>query len=806
MNNFVVPELLSPAGDFDCLKAAVQNGADCVYFGADMFSARAFSNNFSLDKLAEAINYAKIRNVKTNLTLNTLIKNNELDEALNVAKVAYEAGIDAIIVQDLGLAKYLIDNFPGLPVHASTQMTIYNLEGALLAEKLGFSRVVLARELSISEIEHICKNTNIEIEVFVHGALCMSCSGQCLLSSMIGGRSGNRGKCAQPCRLPYELVKSDAISTDTLDSGYILSTRDICGLDFLPRLIKAGVKSFKIEGRMKTPEYVATVTKVYRKYIDLALSDKPYTVDYSDRKILLQVFNRGGFSSGHLGDEYNDELVYKEKPNNMGLYLGTVEKFNSEKGHIKLTSNEILAIGDTISLEHETGTYTISELMLGHSNIEESSPFQPVTIGRMKGNISVGDKIYKMSSKELNRIALDSIDKENKKIKFNCSVTIKHEKPITMTIASVSENPEDLYSNIYFTITSPVVPVKALNAPLTQERVISQITKTKNTPFEFENVHIDLDENIFLPSIGALNELRRTAIEKIELVAHNRFSLDRQVNLSPIEFDDNNDTKKNKKTVSVLFNKFNKYLDYSLLEKVDNVYIPYKYFLDDSCYDAIKLVSKKFNIYIYLPTISKNFMKFDFDKILSNYPKIKGFVISNISHLKLLEQYKEKYTFIGNYTLNVFNDLTLKELTNFGISTCTVSPELSKDVLNSLSNKYSTEMIVYGNIPVMNLNYCLLGKSNKCYFKCKKYCNYYSNFYLKDRLGLEFKLNAENGITTIYNSKTTSIESSDLNVDSIRLDFLDESLSEINNAIRTHKNGEKLEGKNYTNGNLNREV
>lgn len=806
MNNFVMPELLSPAGDIDCLKAAVQNGADCVYFGADMFSARAFSTNFSLNNLAEAINYAKIRNVKTNLTLNTLIKNEELDEAINIAKIAYEAGVDAIIVQDLGLAKYLIKNFPDLPIHASTQMTIYNLEGALLAEKMGFSRVVLARELSISEIEYICKNCNIEIEVFVHGALCMSCSGQCLLSSMIGGRSGNRGKCAQPCRLPYDLIKSDAISTEKIDSGYILSTRDICGLDFLPRLIKAGVKSFKIEGRMKTPEYVATVTKIYRKYIDLALSGKAYNIDYSDRKILMQVFNRGGFSSGHLEDEYNNELVYSEKPNNMGLYLGTVEKFNPEKGHIQLTSNEILAIGDTISLEKETGTYTISELMLGHSNIEESSPFQPVTIGRMKGNISVGDKVYKMSSKELTRIALDSIEKENKKIKFNCALNIKQGEPITMTVASVSEDSNDVYSNIYFTITSPLKPIPALNAPLTKERVISQISKTKNTPIEFENIYVELDDNIFLPSIGTLNELRRTAIEKIEIVAQNRYSMDRHINLSPIEFKHDDKIKKNKKTISVLFNRFNRYIDYGLLEKVDRIYIPYKYFVDDNYSETIKTISKRFDTYIYLPTISKNFMKYDFNKILENFSKIKGFVISNISHLKLLEKYSGKYEFIANYTLNIFNDLTLDELTKSGISTCTISPELSKDVLNKLSNIYNTEMIVYGNIPVMNLNYCLLGRSNKCYFKCKKYCNYYSDFYLKDRLGLEFKLDTQNGITTIYNSKTTSIESSDLNVNSIRLDFLDESLTEINNAIRTHKSGNKLEGKDYTNGNLNREV
>lgn len=804
MNNYI--ELLSPVGDFDCLKAAVQNGADSVYLGTDSFSARASATNFTLDNLYEAISYAKKRNVKTHLTLNTLIKNNELSDAINVAKVAYTAGIDALIVQDLGLAKYLIENFPDLPIHASTQMTIYNLEGALLAEKLGFSRAVLSRELSLSEIEYICKNCNIEIETFIHGALCISYSGQCLLSSMIGGRSGNRGKCAQPCRLPYTLIKSDAHSTESLDNGYLLSTKDVCGLDFIPQLIKAGVKCFKIEGRMKTPEYVAIVTSIYKKYINLALSNEPYVIDYADRKMLMQVFNRGGFSSGHLANEYNTDLVYPKKPNNRGLYLGRVQKFNPDKGHIQLTSNEILSIGDTISLEKETGTYTISELMLGNNNIEESLPFQPVTIGRMKGNISVGDKIYKMSNKELTRIALESLNKENIKIKFDCIIKVKQDMPITMTVISTSDDSDDIYSNICFTITSPVIPVPALNAPITEERIISQISKTKNTPFLFEHIQIDLDDNLFIPSIGCLNELRRTAIEKIETVAKNRASKDTQISLSPISFKNDELKKKDKKMTSVLFNNLNQYYDYSLLEKVDKVYIPYKFFIDTNYTEVLKTITKKFNTYIYLPTISKNFIQFDFDKILVTYPKIKGFVLSNISHLKLLEKYSDKYEFIANYTLNIFNDLTLNELTKFGISLCDISPELSQDVLNSLSIQFNTEMIVYGKLPVMNSNYCLLGKSNKCYLKCKKHCQDYSEFYLKDRMGLDFKLQVENGITTIYNSKITSIESSELNVNSIRLDFLNESLSEINDIIKVHKLGSKLSGDEYTNGNLNREV
>ena len=410
-------ELLSPAGDFKCLKAAIQNGANSVYLGTDVFSARAFASNFNLDELEKAIQYAKIRGVKTHLTLNTLITDTEFESAINVAKKAYELGIDAIIVQDLGLAMELMKLFPDLPIHGSTQMTVHNLNGALELQDLGFKRVVLARELSVNEIDYICKNTDIQIETFIHGAICISYSGQCLFSSILGGRSGNRGKCAGPCRLPFELLENNK----SINSGYLLSTRDLCGLDFIPNLINAGVKSFKIEGRMKSPEYVATVTRIYRKYIDLALSGNEYIIDENDKKELLQVFNRGMSSPGHLSNEGNKDLVFKEKPNNMGLYLGKVQKYNSNKGYITVKLNEPVEIGDTISLEKEDGSYTISELMdTNMKNIKHTEIGQTVIIGRMKGNIKLSNNINKMSSKKLNNLARESYSKENRKILLNC--------------------------------------------------------------------------------------------------------------------------------------------------------------------------------------------------------------------------------------------------------------------------------------------------------------------------------------------------------------------------------------------------
>lgn len=369
-------ELLSPAGDIECVRAAVQNGADAIYVGASSFSARASATNFNLDELKEVINYAHIRNVKVHLALNTLIKNDEFQDAIFIAEKAYEYGIDAIIVQDLGLAQTLLSSFPKLPIHASTQMTVHNLDGIKSLERLGLQRAVLSRELSLPEIEHICRNTEMEIETFIHGALCISYSGQCLFSSMVGGRSANRGKCAQACRLPYQLLQNDRL----IDNGYLLSPRDLCGLDFLPSLIEAGVKSFKIEGRLKSPEYVAVATRIYRKYIDLYFSPNPYEINPKDRKDLLQVFNRGNFSSGHFDKEPNTNLVFKEKQNNMGIYIGNVANYNKKNGHVTLNLNDILALGDSITFENEPTKYRVSELMFQDKNIPFACDNEVITI------------------------------------------------------------------------------------------------------------------------------------------------------------------------------------------------------------------------------------------------------------------------------------------------------------------------------------------------------------------------------------------------------------------------------------------
>lgn len=718
-------ELLSPVGDFECLKAAVQNGADSVYFGANLFSARAFAHNFDEAELKKAIEYAKLRGIKTNLTLNTLIKDNEFDNAIKLASKAYEFGIDAIIIQDLGLAKKLIELFPDLPMHGSTQMTIHNLNGALKLQELGFKRVVLSRELSLTEIEYICKNTSIEIECFVHGALCISYSGQCLFSSMLGGRSGNRGKCAGPCRLPYKLIENDK----AIDSGYLLNTRDLCGLEFLPQLINAGVDCLKIEGRMKSPEYVATVTNIYRKYIDLAYSKNDFNINIEDKKTLLQAFNRGNFSSGHLDSSENRNLVFKKKPNNMGLFIGIIQKYNPNKGHITLKIQEKLNIGDTISVGNENGSYKISELMNKNTNLKETQVGQTVTIGRMKGNIKVGDKVYRLSSKELTTIAKESYKKEVKKTALNCTVSIKKNTPISINIKSYTKN--GIYKNLDISCKLDYIPEIAQNRPLDKETIIKQISKTTDTPYYFKNINIDLDKNLFLPKISILNELRRTALSNVENFAISK--IHRQLPKSFVDYISKetdsttlnnmrnfNNTKINSNAtpkVSLLLNVLHSDWNYNKLENIDSIYIPLKYFTSKKYSPVLKIISKKFDTYIYMPTIIKsnyeNLFLANAEEAVEKY-NIQGFVISNIGNLNLLHSLfnnlDEYYKVIANYTFNVYNSETVLELKKLGISSFTLSPELDKQTITSLCNYnyLQKELIVYGKVPLLNINYCLL--------------------------------------------------------------------------------------------------
>ena len=822
-------ELLSPVGDFECLQAAVQNGADSVYLGGSAFNARASASNFDNDNLKKAIRYAKLRNIKINFALNTLVKDDEFNDAIKLAEYVYSLGADAIIVQDLGLAKYIINNMPKMNVHGSTQMTIHNLQGVLALEKLGFKRVVLSRELSLSEIEYICNNSNIEIEVFTHGALCISYSGQCLFSSTIGARSGNRGRCAQPCRLPYELIDEE---NNSLDKGYLLSPRDLCSLEYIPDLIKAGVASFKIEGRMKTPEYVAVVTSIYRKYIDLALSDKDYKVDKEDIKRLMQVFNRGGFSTGNLNDEENLNYVYKEKPNNMGLYVGNVSSFNKNKGLITFKTSETLSIGDSISLEKESHKYTVTELMKNKQNIEKANIGDLITIGRMKGNISLGDKIYKLSSKSLSKSISEYYKSEHKKAPLSCAITIKKNHPLTLKVKSLDDG---IYSSMEVIKEIDVTPIDAISNPISKERIIEQLSKTTDTPFEFTKIEVDLDDNTYLPKISAINSLRRDCLQELENLAIKKFerispNCQNTAGLNIVHSKHKNNTSSNIQnslpneqnvpsanpqmpSISLLLNDLNPSYDYTELLDVDRIYIPLKFFNKKEMTELIKKLSSKSELYVYMPTIVKdnyrNIIYNSLDKFIKEF-NIKGIIASNLASINSLKKYMGKLNLIGNYTLNVFNSRSIIELAKLNINMVTLSPELDEISLKNLcsTSPIPTEIMVYGKLPVMNMGYCLLGSSNKCFPKCKMRCKTSSKYYIKDRLGYKFRIVPDNiqTVTTIYNSKTTSIPYENIDPTSVRISILDENINEINESIKIVKEGKTFSSKDYTYGNLYKNV
>ena len=885
-------ELLSPIGDFDCLKAAVQNGADSVYFGGSLFNARYNAHNFDADELKQAIQYAKLRNVKVDFTLNTLIKNNEFADAVELANYVYSLGVDAIIVQDLGLARYLIKNFPDLPIHASTQMTIHNLHGVKELEELGFKRAVLSRELSLDEIQYICKNTNIEIETFIHGALCISYSGQCLFSSSIGARSGNRGKCAQPCRLPYKLFstnnqkqKLNQNKSDTnnsincnnndndnnsnncnnnsnynnhnncnnnnndiyLDSGYLFSPRDLCGLNYIPQLINAGVSCLKIEGRMKSPEYVATVTKIYRKYIDLAYSQKDYIVDQNDIDELMQVFNRGGFSSANFESTPNRNYVFKEKPNNIGIYIGNVSKLNKEKGLVRLTLKNNVQIGDKISFEKEEHKYTISELMCNNNNLREANTGDTVVIGRMKGNLHLGDKVYKLTDAVKSKKIDEFIQKENKKIPLSAHIIVKKGVPLSLEVTSCDKENGNYFSMSAKSVID-ILPIDAITNPISEDRIKEQLCKTTNSQFEFKYIKADLDDNTYVPKISYINQLRRECLEKLEEQAIQRFSRNKKnivlssinsnindiaqnnsnksiiiqnnlcknniiQNNSDISVTGSNITNNENSKICLLLNELDLDYDYSKISNVDNIYVPLKYFKNKQYEEIIETLARNNNLYIYLPTVLKdNFRNFyfnDIDAIIKKY-KIKGLICSNLSCINYFSNLKGKLDLVANYTFNVFNNYTINELAEIGIKRVVLSPELDESNLKNITNNsiIPTEVLVYGKLVLMNIGYCLLGSSNLCYPRCDMKCKENSKFYLKDRLNMNFRLIPDSiqTISTLYNSKINSISYSNIKPNFVRISILDENIDEINEIIKCVKNDKPFTGSNFTKGNFNKTV
>ena len=621
---------------------------------------------------------------------------------------------------------------------------------------------------------------------------------------------GNRGLCAQACRLPYSLYNK---ANQKLDEGFLLSPSDLCGVKQLPDLIKAGVTSFKIEGRLKNPEYVAAVTRFYRKYIDLVYdninlsNDELYSLIDSNMNIknkntrltdyeeLLQSFNRGGFSTGHLKLEPNKNLIYKNKSNNSGFYLGKVEKFNHSKGYITLKANCMVGIGDKIGIDSDI--YTISELMVNNENKKLIKTGDIITIGRIKGDIKPGVKVYRLQSKLLNDDVSPTFneDKEFKKIKINGKIIIKKKWPIEFAVTGATRD------SIYFGESAnsrSIIPLHAQKQPLTDEKIIAQLSKTGNTWFEFENIDIIKDNDLFVP-ISDLNEIRRVTLEKLSQQIIKKHILSRKLKYNNIETNNTHQSKNQKQpTINLLIYKIDNKFDYTALKNVDKLYIPLRFFVIKKYREILLDICKKQNVYLYMPNFVRDSIKIDYDRILNDF-KINGIVISNLSQVETFKKYKKEL--IGNYTLNVFNAHTLDSLNEYGIKEYIISPELNDEDTNNLisNSNLPCSLMVYGRIPLMTLNYCLLGKSNKCYSECDKKCALNNEFILRDRLKFDFKFLPDTtlGLTTIYNSKITSFDYSNFNVSSVQVTVLEEKPEDIQNIIDMVKNKKCFEGSDY---------
>lgn len=517
-------ELLSPAGGMTQLVAAVENGADAVYIGGKFLNARNRADNFSGKEMKEAIDYAHIKNTKVYVAMNTLVAPDELTAGLNAAADACELGADALIIQDLGFGARLAEQMPGIPLHLSTQATVYNPSGLEASARLGYARVIPARELSLAEIQAVCKaarKTNQEVEVFVHGALCVCYSGLCQMSRVIGGRSANRGECAQPCRLPYT-------DEDGRHKAYYMSPRDLCLLADLPDLAEAGVTSFKIEGRMKNADYVATVSRIYRKYIDKYLASGGYTIEDSDMEELKQIYSRGGFTRGFYGkvqsktapEDFRKYFLSGDLPKHQGRYIGKVVDIPKARDLIDVKLEAPLNMGDGIEVRAEelTGN-TITYIKPVGEGI--------LRIGDIRGSVKIGDEIYKTGDAVLNQKAQDSYkNKDGKLIKIDMDFKASLADGIRLTMR---EDPAPPYRDEPLEITYNMKKgvEKARKKVITPEMVEEQLRKTGGTAFTLRDITIEIEDGTTM-SLSTVNKARReaiTAFESMKIVRREDVSL-----------------------------------------------------------------------------------------------------------------------------------------------------------------------------------------------------------------------------------------------------------------------------------------
>lgn len=810
-------ELLAPAGSYETMLVAFNAGADAVYVGGQKFGARAFAGNFNEEELVRAINYAHMFDKKLYLTVNTLIKEEEFSQLYDYIKPYYEAGLDAVIVQDIGVLKFIAGNFTDLPIHCSTQMTITGEEfWKVLAENKSVTRIVTPRELNLAEIKKMYTVTGLEIESFVHGALCYCYSGQCLLSSIIGARSGNRGRCAQPCRLTFSNAEQK------VDNKHLLSPKDLCTLEILPEIIEAGVYSLKIEGRMKKPEYVASVVAIYRKYIDRYLKNgkKNYKAAQEDIDTLKDIYNRGGFTDGFYKRQNGSEMMTINRPNHCGVKVGNVLDIN--QNIIKIQTVRDIKKGDILEIDSDTEFFAPYDIRKG--DIFDYKFKQKIRFGNVKEVIRTRNEAL------INTLLNNYMYDEKGKIRL-----LKRRVNIDITILKDKNIEAAMWDNSFSVTANGNVPLEAKNKPITKDFVVKQLGKLGETCFAADSINVQLDEGLFV-TVSELNEIRRSLVELFteeiketyRRYVDNRVNKDNGLNIADSLNKDNSlNTNIAYKTIEKSYSDFSNNItvlvsDMKQFETVisiyrgNRIYLEYAQFSLEEIASAVKMGNEKnVEVFIALPYILRANAKAMLEKEIDALREIEpsGYLFRNLESFFYLKNKGiniKKVIFDSN--IYAFNNETIKYYKSIGADIITASYETNGNEFKLLDRSFM-EINVYGYFPVMLTAGCVRKTMNKCLktiLSADEACKLKSkDTTIVDRKSSSFTVRTvcRYCYNIIYNSVPIGLfqnidELEALGFCGYRISFTTESPEEIENILLNYKNLKS----NYTKGHFKRGV
>ena len=737
-------ELLAPAGSREALVAAVENGANAIYLAGNAFGARAYASNFDREALREAIHFAHLRKVAIHVTVNTIVADEEMGPLRDYLRFLYEAGADAVLVQDLGVARVAHETVPDLPLHASTQMSVSSLEGVRALAELGFTRVVLARELSLKEIRHICAHAPVEIETFMHGALCVCYSGQCLMSSMIGGRSGNRGRCAQPCRLPYTLVdeKGQDVLGDKAGS-YLLSPRDLSTIDVIPDLIEAGVSSLKIEGRMKRPEYVATVVRTYREAIDTYYAGKGYAVTQEERDDLAQIFNRD-FTTAYLEGRPGKAMMSDRRPNNRGLLIGRVTAYDWDTRIVTVKLSGRLGLGDQVDFWVKVGgrvTATISSLRDAEGReVEEGQAGDTVSFA-IPSAVRDHDRVFKVYDARLMERAKETYASGApvRRIPVAIAVRAAVGEPLTVTIADGEGHRAEGKTDF---IGEP-----ARKRPLSEETIRKQVSRLGTSVYEMQSLNCEIAGEVMVP-MSEINEARRKAVEALDALRLREIEV-RPARPEP-KFTDRIARPTPKKAHFLVAVDTLGKAEAALAAGADGILFGGESYehrvIAPEEYERAWQMAREAGARIDFntPRIVHDGQQKHVERLLDAFAAFPpdAVHVHNIAMLALVRRLTD-FAIHADYSLISYNKQTLAFLKDYGASSATLSPELTAKEIRQLAKESPLPLtcIVHGRLELMVSNYCVTGSflggcgEGPCTQPCTR-----GHFALKDRKDALFPL------------------------------------------------------------------